>query len=88
MSFSRHPLSPEGRTEWRKVLAYAGEEKGCKADFPGVAHPPIVYKPSEWQWWRGDNNMMNLLISALQISGVEVEQKDFQNKNNQNAGKL
>jgi hypothetical protein len=32
--------------------------------------------------------MMNLLISALQISGVEVEQKDFQNKNNQNAGKL
>jgi hypothetical protein len=87
-SFLHHPLSPTGRSEWGDLLRRSNkEEKSRKADFPGVAHPPIVYKPSEWVWESMDSNIRTILISALQISNRKVTMKDLSDKKNVDAVK-
>jgi hypothetical protein len=77
-SFSHHPLTPSGRKEWGSLLAGAGEEQGSKADFVGVAHPPMVYRPSEWLWKKGNNT--EVLNGAMQVAGIsrpkELDAKD------------
>jgi hypothetical protein len=80
-TFSKHPLSPGGRKEWGSVLDRAGEEKGTKASVHGASHPPIVYKPADWIWERGDG-FPQVLISALRLSGVVVDLSDFQAQSN------
>ncbi|KAI4955131.1 hypothetical protein J4E91_000988 [Alternaria rosae] len=74
--FSRHPLTPDGRIEWGGLLKLAGEEKGSRADFVGVAHPPMVYKPSEWLCKTG-GSLRATLVSALGISGVITSVNDL-----------
>jgi hypothetical protein len=79
--FWHHPLSPSGREEWGPMLAGAGEEKGSKAEFPGVAHPPIVYKPSEWLW-KSDGKIMVVLASAFRISNLNITPNDLEAQGN------
>ncbi|KAL1800388.1 hypothetical protein ACET3X_000730 [Alternaria dauci] len=81
-----HPLSSEGREEWKDVMSMAREEEGSKADFPGCAHPPLVYKPGEWLWKRMDGNVVTIMIRALQMSGINVATEDFRNQKNKDAG--
>jgi hypothetical protein len=84
-SFSNHPFTPSGRTEWGSLLAGAGEEQGSKADFVGVAHPPMVYKPSEWLWKKGKGT--EVLLSAMQVAGMS-RPKDCDAKDTEAINKL
>jgi hypothetical protein len=80
-TYSHHPLSPSGRREWGSLLEGAGEEKGRKAEAHGVAHPPIVYKPSEWTWVT-NANLRLIMIEAFQLSNRRVTIKDLDSKEN------
>jgi hypothetical protein len=83
-TFSHHPLSPSGRQEWGDLLARAPEEKGKKADCVGAAHPSFVYKPSEWLWETYDDRK-DILIKALELTGVTVTHEAFANEKNAKA---
>jgi len=49
-SLAYHPLSPKGRAELGDLIEKLPTERGNPKDVVGVAHPPIIYKPSEWTW--------------------------------------
>jgi hypothetical protein len=70
------PCPPKGRVEWSEVLPLAGEEKGTKTETLGVAHPPIIYKPSEWLW-KSSDDVKKVLLRALQISNARVTLEDI-----------
>jgi hypothetical protein len=74
--FSQHPLSPDERQEWGHLLAMAGKETGAKANTSSVAHPPIIYKPSESKWETGED-LRCALLYALQLSGTQVTAANF-----------
>jgi hypothetical protein len=87
-TFSHHPLSPSGRQEWGSLLAGAPDEKGKKANCPGAAHPSFVYKPGEWLWETCSTDA-EVLIRALQLSGIDVNTHAFKDeKNNRSVQEL
>ncbi|KAH4285513.1 hypothetical protein HBH64_227020 [Parastagonospora nodorum] len=79
MKFSHHPLSPEGRNEWKDVLPMAPVENGSKAETPGVAHPPIIYKPSEWLW-KTQGSFKEILAKAFSISNANITPEQIVSK--------
>jgi hypothetical protein len=83
-TFSHHPLSPDGRKEWSSLLPRALEEKGRKADCLGVTHPSFVYKPAEWLWETYDIDP-EVLIRALELSGVNATVQAFKDEKNSKA---
>jgi hypothetical protein len=83
-TYSHHPLSPEGRVEWKDVLYLAPVENGSRAEAPGVAHPPIAYKPSEWLWKTHDS-LTEILIKAFSISNANITKEQIASKETNSA---